>query len=603
MKDEAGKIDEYIFQYPLTKCNSIHLSEMLRQQLQNLLEVIIPCNGNEEVKIDGFKIMNNKNIIHSIFISGEKTVDLTPEIKNVSLYEPRIELIKKQLESVLAVVEVTYNGKKVTVNGFELKNLSDWTVPSGCDPEEIFEHVSTRCNCDCIFCYNKGNPKELALVRQNKDALTELNEIKTRIKYFSPPAKKSLFISLGSCGEVLCHPYIIEILSLLRQKTIKPFRFNTNGTTLTKEMINQLVSYAPVYLDISLHSVNPLRRKKLMKDNNPEIAISALPLLRKKGIPFAIVIVPWPIDSLTEMYRDLEETIHYVAAHDAHHIQISLPGYTKYFPTHCNYDFPFLWKDIIMRVQRWRKEIDCPIVVMPTMYEENFTCKIKNRPEVVGLVKNSPAALSGLQKGDIIKKINDLEVKNRPQARDMLAFLHQNEIPQVRVTVFRNNSLIEIEIDAYHYRYPYLKYTDSHMGIIFMGTGFRTGYLEKLKEIIQRHKAKHVLLITSILVKPVLEQCLNEVMFFNQVKLDLIIPPNIFFGGNIFMGDLLVVEDFIYCLKEYIKEKEIPDLVVIPSSPFNISQWGRDLTGRVYLDIERETGVPVELLDCATIYD
>lgn len=31
--------------------------------------------------------------------------------------------------------------------------------------------------------------------------------------------------------------------------------------------------------------------------------------------------------------------------------------------------------------------------------------------------------------------------------------------------------------------------------------------------------------------------------------------------------------------------------------------WGRDLTGRVYLEIEREVGIAVELLDCAAIYD
>ncbi len=67
----------------------------------------------------------------------------------------------------------------------------------------------------------------------------------------------------------------------------------------------------------------------------------------------------------------------------------------------------------------------------------------------------------------------------------------------------------------------------------------------------------------------------------------------------------MVVQDFIDYIKEYIKiNKGIkPDLVVIPSSPFNLSEWGRDLTGRVYLDIEKETGMPVELLGCATIYD
>ena len=51
------------------------------------------------------------------------------------------------------------------------------------------------------------------------------------------------------------------------------------------------------------------------------------------------------------------------------------------------------------------------------------------------------------------------------------------------------------------------------------------------------------------------------------------------------------------------KEEVEPDLVVIPSSPFHLSGWGRDLTGRVYLDIERSTGIPVALVECEPIFD
>ena len=70
------------------------------------------------------------------------------------------------------------------------------------------------------------------------------------------------------------------------------------------------------------------------------------------------------------------------------------------------------------------------------------------------------------------------------------------------------------------------------------------------------------------------------------------------------MGDLLVVQDFIDYIKDYVTSTDKkPDLIVIPSSPFNISGWGRDLTGRVYLDIERETGIHVEIIECQTIYD
>jgi nucleotide-binding universal stress UspA family protein len=70
------------------------------------------------------------------------------------------------------------------------------------------------------------------------------------------------------------------------------------------------------------------------------------------------------------------------------------------------------------------------------------------------------------------------------------------------------------------------------------------------------------------------------------------------------MGDLMVVQDFIEAIEDFMEEENIrPDLVVIPSSPFNLSGWGRDLTGRVYLDIERRSGCPVALVECDPIFD
>lgn len=136
-----------------------------------------------------------------------------------------------------------------------------------------------------------------------------------------------------------------------------------------------------------------------------------------------------------------------------------------------------------------------------------------------------------------------------------------------------------------------------------MGAGLRMSYIEDLRKIIEGYRARRVLFLSSELIRPTFEQCLAESHLFGVGQLDIEVPKNNFFGGNIFMGDLLVVQDFIDCIKDYLIQKEYqPDLIIIPSSPFNLSRWGRDITGRVYLDIERETGIPVELLDCSTTY-
>jgi len=526
------------------------------------------------------------------------------DIKNAALYEPRIEFIKKQLESLLSIVDLEKDGQVVEIDGFRLKNLKDWLSPSPCDPIEVFEYAGTRCDCDCLFCYNKGNPPSLALGNLRRTPGQELEEMRTRMDYLFPKAGSCLFPSLGNIYEVMIHPHFFEVLRLLRDETSKVFRITTNGRALTPEAIAQLAELKPVYLYHSLNSASPSRRTKLMKDKNPRIAIESLPLLKEAGIPYAVLIVPWPMDSIDEMLDDLSNTVAYADSHDCHLVEVNLPGYSKYFSKDKLFDLDEVWSKTVSRVRALRQISNCPIVVMPSMYEENLYEGRKNVPRIIGTVRNSPAARAGLAKGDKILEINGIPVATRPQARDLLSLLKRSENREANVAVERAEHVLKLSLNLEDYSYPYSRETDRHLGIIFMGTGLRISYLEELRDIIDSHKAKQVLFLSSALVKPTFEQLLAESHLFGNVRMDVQVPRNNFFGGNVFMGDLLVVQDFIDFIEEYLEQNRVrPDLIVIPSSPFNLGQWGRDLTGRVYLDIERKVGIPVALLECGTIYD
>ncbi len=631
-EDETTK--DYIFRYKLDlepKRQPVfhhRLAEFVRVLLENLLDIIVPLRAGEDIRIDSFRWLMNKEQEFQLFSrtenaaysssdtsrmgqrliseTGERELDFQ-NIANATFYEPRINMIKQLIESLLTVVELEYQGKPVRVDGFRLKNLQDWLVASAGDPSEIIDYTGSHCNCDCVFCCNKGNPPSIAVANApDRTADKEFAEIKTRMKYFSPKGEKALFPSLGCVYETAIHPHFMDVLKLLRKKTSKPFRITTNGSNLTPSAIMELAELKPVYLYISLNSSSPSRRRKLMRDPSPEIAINALPLLRQYRIPFAAIIVPWPTSTASEMFQDLSSTIAYAAENEAHLVQINLPGYTKYFPPAEPFDLHQLWKALLKEIRELREKHDLPIIAMPTLYEENIYHQRKNSPQVIGLVKNSPAYLCGLKRGDEIRQINGIPVHNRPQARDLISLVRQSGAKEVSFTVERDNQTIQACLDLSRYSYPYTEDTDTYFGIVFMGTGLRMSYIESLKEIVEAHRAEHVLFLSSELVKPTFEQCLAESHLFggSQCKIDIEVPKNNFFGGNIFMGDLLVVQDFIDHIKNYIIKKGYkPDLVIIPSSPFNLSGWGRDLTGRVYLDIERETGVPVELLPCATIYD
>ena len=619
-------VEDYVFRYPLQfdkDSKGVYqdpLLEMLRAQLENILNLVIPVSGEKELKVDGFKLLRDRETIYKIFarrpdeehLGGKgsqisnRAKDGFQDVKNASLYEPRIDFIKSQLESLWSVVELEKEGTVVGVDGFRLKNLKDWLIPSTCDPIEVFGYAGARCDVDCVFCYNKGNPPSLALGVLKRAATEEWEEMVTRLEYFSPAGGFSLFPALGDTYEVLAHPKIWAVLRQLRQKTPAVFKITTNGRRLTPETIDRLAALQPLYLYLSLNSASPSRRRKLMRDRKPEVAINALPLLRERAIPYATVIVPWPLDSISEMLEDLASAVAYADEYDPHVIQINLPGYSKYFSSEKLYDLEQVWSAIVVRVRELRERTTAPIVIMPSMYEENLYEGRKNVPKITGLVKNSPVARAGLRKGDEILAINGLAVASRSQARHLLALLQEADNTSAQMTVRREGRSLEFTLNLQNFSYPYSPNIDRHLGIIMMGTGLRLNCLEKLRDIINSHKAKHVLFLSSTLVRPSFEQALAESPLFasGEITIDIEVPRNDFFGGNIFMGDLLVVQDFIDCIKDYLqKGGKRPDLVVMPSSPFNLGQWKRDLTGRVYLDIEREVGIPVELLDCATIYD
>jgi len=208
-----------------------------------------------------------------------------------------------------------------------------------------------------------------------------------------------------------------------------------------------------------------------------------------------------------------------------------------------------------------------------------------------------------LKTGDLLLSVAGLKVSSRPQARDLLHLHHQNRTPSLSLSVQRGRESLEMNLLPGRHDYPYAPETDHHWGIIFIGSGFRPSLLEDLKALIAHHHAKKVLLFSSILVKPVFLQLLQESSLFGGIQIQVEVPENRYFGGNICMGDLLVVEDFIEAIKEYLEKNSPPDLVVIPSSSFSLGQWRRDLEGRVYTEIQRAVGLPVALLDCEPIYD
>ncbi len=574
------------------------LNELLGVHLLELMNLLVPTKGDHEVGVDGYKLLNDRESIHRLYRSEERS---TSDFMSPSdLYEPRVGYIQRILESLLTLVDLEIDGKTIQVDGFRLKDLSQWLSPGGAT--DILAHAASRCNLSCRFCYNNGAPS--ILKPEARKPADEYQEIQTRIKYHEPRAKLNIFPNMGSPCEALVNPYIFEILRSLRKKTGEPLRIPTNGSTLTPQMIQALVEFEPIYLDISLNSASNERRNWLMGDPEPQVTFNSLALLKDTRIPYSVVIVPWPFPSPETMLEDFRETVAFADSHEPTLIQVSLPGYSRFFSKKEIFPEQEIWNQVKEEVQELRKSAGCPIVLRPGLYEEYSDPARINVPYLVGAIKNSPVARAGLRNGDRLLRVNGLAVRNRPQARSLMTLLHQSELEKTSISIQRNGARLDLELSLMDFDYPYTPESATHLGAVFPSAGIPQEWFERLQQVIRFHQVKDVLLLTSRLVRPAVEKFMDEHDLFSGVNLHVWVPGNRYFGGNIFMGDLMVVQDFIEAIKEFMEMGRIkPDLVIIPSSPFYLSGWGRDLTGRVYLEIERHTGIPVTLLECAPIFD
>jgi len=62
---------DYVFRYRLEgKKEAVYedpLLEMIRAQLENMLNIIIPVEGQREVKVNGFKLLRDRRTAYKIF--------------------------------------------------------------------------------------------------------------------------------------------------------------------------------------------------------------------------------------------------------------------------------------------------------------------------------------------------------------------------------------------------------------------------------------------------------------------------------------------------------------------------------------------------------
>lgn len=511
--------------------------------------------------------------------------------------EPRIELIHNILNQILQLVDLEKDGEIVDIDGFRLKNLDVWTTTVS-NAWDSINSLTSRCNCSCKFCYLKGDGP----IRIGNIPMVSFNEALTRFKHFEPKTGKSVISEYTNYGEPLINPNLFNILEEFRKLDREsPIDLTTNGIGLTEEVLRQLEKYHPIQLSISVNSMNPDKRFHVMRDHTSgRNLFEYLRNARNYGILiYSGSIVAWPEMTL----EDIEASIYALDELNIRQIRVHLPGYTKYFTEDQLFDLTY-WDQVVDLIEKTRQKIKTPLFASPYLYYDQ-----SQDVKIHGIIRNSPAEKAGLRPGDIV-----LEVNGRPvQSRSILNYLltrngkslsdHRRVIKILRDGQEQIVNVIDLskrEDDLYPFK-PQYYYNPSSQGFgIVVMDDFDENNLEQLKELILHHQSESPVIFSSIIIQPILQSLLQKrADEFCDCQLQVEVPEHKTLGGNIVVGDLYMIDDFIAHLTLLKQQGREFDLVLIPSSMF--VGWGRDLMGVSYKKIENIFNVPVEIVQCKKI--
>ena len=507
--------------------------------------------------------------------------------------EPRIELIEAMLRSVLTLVELEYEGEPVDVDGFRLRDLEAWRTAHDSSLAENLGSLSTVCNCHCRFCYEDGNPPGLF---EREPPFVSLEEAETRRRYLHdgkglPRESKGFF-------EPLANPHFLELLELAREQDPEGLiDVTTNGAGLSEQLIDRLAALAPIYVNVSLISSHVDLRRTVMADRLSGQAIRAIELLREREIPFMGTLVPWPDQGLD----DVAATLAYLDRHEARFIRVSMPGLSRHHRRYSPGNLDEWLPKVRERVLAAREGLATPVLISPWAH---VTSSID--PVVEGVVRASPAAEAGVETGDRIMEVDGKRVVSRSHAESLLERAMPGGVVQMSLrrgaetitTVLREPA---VGIDAYPYRprdYTRLDFPGMHFGIVLPGS-FHLQYLKQIRAAIEERGARHALVLTSHLLHDLVAELTSQVPLSNGADIELLVPKNRYFGGDVTVGDLWVLEDVAAAVREHCRSHRAPDLIILPSS--FLSRWHRDLLGVPYTELERSLGTPVALVACERI--
>lgn len=403
--------------------------------------------------------------------------------------------------------------------------------------------LTSACNTACLFCSHRFNPPGLRLRRQAPLTLAELESALPIIRRL-PSLTIGESITTTIEGEPLTHPELIAVLR--RVRTVAPqlrLQLTTNGILLSEERLQQLQRLSPLELTISVNSVDPAARRRLMGDQAGEIRPLLRQLQQQPDLRWHASLVAMP---QIVGVADVLQTVQAAADHQASTIRVFWPGFTELTPVELRLP-NHLQQELASELAAWARTHTTPLVVEPVALSDL-------RAEICGVMAGTVAARAGLAAGDVILAVDGQPVLSRTDA-----FQQAFTAADPELLVQRESELQLVRL---------VKPADSLTGLVMYGD-LPPGVITRLRRHCRR--PGRGLVLTSSLAVGQLRAALAAPRY-RQVN--VLAVPNRRFGGSIACAGLLTVEDFQAALAE---QTERPDWLILPAAPFD--RDGCDLFG------------------------
>lgn len=154
--------------------------------------------------------------------------------------------------------------------------------------------ISTRCNQECLFCSVPRGPEENP----------SFEEIKERIRELKKQGTTDLFIT---GGEPTIHPRFFDILEYGKEQDFDMVSIQTNGSNLTKEVLEKINTVKNVRLNVSIHSHDEDTANKLSNSKHFRQFVDGMKRVDEMKISAFFTIV---INSFN--YRTLKDLIMFI---------------------------------------------------------------------------------------------------------------------------------------------------------------------------------------------------------------------------------------------------------------------------------------------------